>query len=225
MFNWQEVDTVLLDMEGTLLDLHYDNYFWEHHLPSWYSQKHGLCSEETREQLIATFRQQIGKLEFYCTNHWSKELNVDLIPLKREVVDKISFLPGANELLALFKQRALNTALITNAHRDVLEIKQNHIGIENYVDESFASHDFGYPKEDARFWPLFQEAYAFDPERTVMIDDNLTVLKAAATFGIRYCIQPLKPDSQRPANTVNDSPFLQIHSLHDLLPATMTPNQ
>ena len=25
---WRDIDTVLLDMDGTLLDLHYDNHFW-----------------------------------------------------------------------------------------------------------------------------------------------------------------------------------------------------
>ena len=26
MINWQQIDTVFLDMDGTLLDLHFDNY-------------------------------------------------------------------------------------------------------------------------------------------------------------------------------------------------------
>lgn len=30
---WQEVDTVLLDMDGTLTDLAFDNYFWQTLVP------------------------------------------------------------------------------------------------------------------------------------------------------------------------------------------------
>ena len=39
---WHAIDTVLLDMDGTLLDLHYDNHFWMEHLPQRYAELHGV---------------------------------------------------------------------------------------------------------------------------------------------------------------------------------------
>ena len=34
MLNWSKIDTVLLDMDGTLLDLHYDSHFWLNVIPA-----------------------------------------------------------------------------------------------------------------------------------------------------------------------------------------------
>ena len=31
--DWTSIDTVLLDMDGTLLDLRFDNWFWQEHVP------------------------------------------------------------------------------------------------------------------------------------------------------------------------------------------------
>ena len=39
---WSDIDTVLLDMDGTLLDLHFDNHFWLEHLPQRYAELHGV---------------------------------------------------------------------------------------------------------------------------------------------------------------------------------------
>ena len=53
MIDWDSIDTVLLDMDGTLLDLHFDNYFWTEHLPDIYSRKHQLDETITIEALQA----------------------------------------------------------------------------------------------------------------------------------------------------------------------------
>ncbi|NLD01354.1 MAG: haloacid dehalogenase, partial [Gammaproteobacteria bacterium] len=39
---WAHIDTVLLDMDGTLLDLHFDNFFWLKYLPQCYAEKNNL---------------------------------------------------------------------------------------------------------------------------------------------------------------------------------------
>ncbi len=36
MIDWDNIDTVLLDMDGTLLDLGFDNWFWQPHVPEQY---------------------------------------------------------------------------------------------------------------------------------------------------------------------------------------------
>ena len=43
--DWENIETVLLDMDGTLLDLHFDNHFWLQHVPVCYAEKHGLSHE------------------------------------------------------------------------------------------------------------------------------------------------------------------------------------
>lgn len=219
MIDWHQIDTVLLDMDGTLLDLHYDNYFWCEYLPDHYAKVHGLNSLQTREQLVNKFRSRIGELEFYCIDHWSNELQMDLLSLKRELDDRITFLPCAIQLLEHLRSLSVDTVLITNAHEKVLEIKQETIGIKDHVRAAYASHQFGLPKENEGFWPVFVEHHPFNPERTLFIDDNVSVLDAAKTFGIEHRVQPLQPDSKKAAQILSDdSPHIQVLSLAQLLP-------
>ena len=52
MLDWNNISTVLLDMDGTLLDLHFDNYFWQHHVPVRYAEKHKLELDDARNFLF-----------------------------------------------------------------------------------------------------------------------------------------------------------------------------
>ena len=42
MLPWFEIDTVMFDMDGTLLDLHFDNFFWLKLVPEHFSKHHGV---------------------------------------------------------------------------------------------------------------------------------------------------------------------------------------
>lgn len=218
MINWQSVETVLLDMDGTLLDLHYDNYFWQEYLPEHYARVHNLDPAHSRQMLTDKFLARDGELDFYCIDHWSEQLGIELMPIKAEIESRIRFLPGAVELLEYFAGLPLNTVLLTNAHRKTLELKDRVSGICNYVDAAYASHDFGLPKENPDFWPAFANAHPFDPATTVMIDDNAAVLAAARGYAIAHCVLPLQPDSQKPARAAgNQAGVLEINALQQLL--------
>jgi len=51
---WQEVDTVLLDMDGTLLDLAFDNYFWQKLVPETYGAKLGISPQAAQAAIAWT---------------------------------------------------------------------------------------------------------------------------------------------------------------------------
>lgn len=89
MIDWSILETVFLDMDGTLLDLHFDNYFWLQHLPLRYAQHHGLSPEDARNTLIPMIMAERGSLNWYCTDYWSNRLNLDITSLKAEVGERI----------------------------------------------------------------------------------------------------------------------------------------
>ena len=196
MIDWQTVETVMLDMDGTLLDLHYDNFFWLTHLPQQYAVANNMeLAYATRhlEQLIAAER---GSLNWYCIDFWSEKLDLDIVSLKTDMQDRIQFLPHAENLLAYLDTLPVKTLLVTNAHRKVLDVKDKVTAITGLVDRAWSSHDLGLPKEDANFWPALAKVENFNPKTTVFIDDNAAVLDSALQYNIKYLIKPLRPDSQ-----------------------------
>ena len=100
MIDWREIDTVLLDMDGTLLDLHFDSHFWLEHLPKRYVELHQLDAA-SQEALRARIIGEQGTLNWYSLAYWSRELGVDIVALKREVQHLIGLRSDALELFNL----------------------------------------------------------------------------------------------------------------------------
>ena len=185
-------------MDGTLLDLHYDNFFWHHHLPERWGRLHGLDAERARERLLPRFRSKAGTLSWYCLDYWTTELGIDILDLKNEVEHLIRPRPHALEFLAFLRGMSKRLVLVTNAHERLLDIKLRRTGIGTYFDALVSAHVIGKPKEETAFWDSLHVAHPFDRERTLLIDDNQEVLKAAQAFGIRHLLTIAQPDSQRP---------------------------
>jgi HAD superfamily hydrolase (TIGR01509 family) len=183
---WNTIDTVLLDMDGTLLDLHFDNHFWLHHLPQRYAEHHGISRALADAELLPLFREHAGQLNWYCTDFWSRELNLSIRDLKREVAHLIALRPDADTFLAALRTAGKQVVLITNAHRDSLSLKMERIELAPYFDRLISSHDYGFPKEDQQFWHALQQDCPFTPARSLFIDDSLPILRSAGVFGIGH---------------------------------------
>ena len=212
---WDEIDTVLLDMDGTLLDLRFDNWFWQEHVPSVYAAAHGLAPEAALRLLMPRFEAARGRLDWYCIDYWSRELGLDIPAIKRAVREQVSWVPGAEAFLARLARRGKRRVLVTNAHPETLAIKDGHVDLVGHLDAVYSTHPFGAPKEDPALWPRLKAAAAFDPARTLFVDDSLPVLHAARDFGIAWLRAVRRPDSARAARET--SGFVGIDSVAELL--------
>lgn len=216
MIDWDQVDTVLLDMDGTLLDLHFDNYFWLEHLPAHYAARHELDGDIARTELVQMFEQQRGTLNWYCLDFWDAELDVDVAELKQEVKHLIAIRPFVEEFLSRLKHSDREVLLITNAHPKSLNLKLEETGIGEYFDAIISSHEFQVPKEEQLFWQNLQQRHPFRRERTLFIDDSAPVLASAERYGIRYLLTLLQPDSTQLPRSTTDYPG--FHHFDEIMP-------
>ena len=196
MVIWQHIETVLLDMDGTLLDLHFDNYFWRNHLPRHFAKVNNLSLHNSEALLFERFSQTQGTLDWYCLDYWSDELSIDIAALKTEVQHLIQYRPNAEEFLKKLNQCGKQTILVTNAHPKSLALKLNNTNLENYLDKIYSSHQFMLPKEKPLFWKNFQQQFPFNPDKTILFDDSHAVLHSAKSFGIKQLRAIEKPDSK-----------------------------
>ena len=208
MINMSLCDTVLLDMDGTLLDLNFDNHFWLEFVPQKYAQKHQLSIAQAKQQLVPQFKAMEGKLEWYCLDYWSKALQLDIAGLKTEIAELIAVLPHAMDFLEALKRSKKQVLLVTNAHRDSLNLKMEKTCLQPFFDAIVCAHDFGLAKEQSGFWEILQKHHPFDKQRTLLVDDSLRVLDSAKTFGIAHLITLAKPDSQKPLREITVYPAI-----------------
>lgn len=216
MIDWNSIDTVLLDMDGTLLDLHFDNYFWLQHLPRVYAQTHNLPEAETTEKLNHAFSIDQGTLNWYSLDYWSERLQLDIPAIKRELAHRVSIRPFVEEFLTHLHASHRDVVMVTNAHRKTLDIKMDQVDITGWFDRVVVSHELDHPKEEQAFWHRLQELHPFNPDRTLLIDDTETVLDSAMHYGIAHLLTLLQPDSQRQKRI--DTRFPGIHHFDEIMP-------
>ena len=187
MIAWEKVYTVLLDMDGTLLDLHYDNHFWLEHVPRRYAEKNALTLEAAKSELMARYKKAEGTLDWYCVDYWTRELGLDIPQLKEEVDHLIAVHPHVLDFLHAVRAAGRRLVLVTNAHGKAIEIKFRRTRLGHHFDAVVCSHDLGIPKENVDFWKKMQRVQPFAKEAALLVDDSLPVLRAARATASRTC--------------------------------------
>ena len=196
--NWEIIDTVLLDMDGTILDLNYDNHVWNNLVPKAFAKESNLDADTAKARMYDRMVEKRGTIDFYRFSHWSQFCNIDMVELHLNATDLVQLRPGAEKFIQWLRLRNTQIAIATNADRASFDIKQSQVDLEGLTDVVVSSHDYGYPKEDPSFWTRLQAAFPYDPARTLFIDDNETVLDAAAQTGIKHLLCVSTPDSEQP---------------------------
>jgi GMP/IMP 5'-nucleotidase len=193
---WDQIDDVLLDMDGTLLDRHFDNFFFEEELPRRYAVLQGLSFEESRERLMAMYRSVEGELAWTDLHYWTDRVGIDVVAMHKELNHMIGFLPGAEEFLRQLRQRGKRVTVITNAHQTGVAVKAAKTGLDQHVDRIVDAFEVGYLKMRSEYWPSCQQLVGFEPRRSLYVDDDESCLDAAKRFGIVEIIHSAKSSSQ-----------------------------
>ncbi len=215
MLDWSEIKTVLLDMDGTILDLHYDNHFWLEHLPKRYAQQKQISFEQAQQDLTSHYEKVSGTIAWYCLDYWAEQTNLPINDLKREVQHLIRLRDDAHDFLTSLRNTGREVILVTNAHPDSLSLKIEQTQLDRYFDKLYSTHEFGATKESQVLWQRLQNKQPFDVQRTLFVDDNLDILQSAQTFGIKHLLAVANPDSKKNSRTITQFPAIEDFS--DLL--------
>ena len=214
--NWQAIDTILLDLDGTLLDLNFDLHFWLEYLPLVYSEKHNISHQEAKDTIMPMLNAEMGKLNWYCLDYWQERLELDIVQLKLNISHLIQIMPHVEDFLNAARANNKKIVLATNAHRATIKLKMSIVQLEHHFDCVISSHDYGAAKQEQTFWSNLANDLNLNKERTVFFDDSLDVLKSADLFGIKHVVAISKPSSKKRAETVPG--FINIIDFSEVLP-------
>lgn len=214
--HWPSIDTVLLDMDGTLLDKHFDDHFWEKYVPSRYAVLHGIAAREAEERLMDLYRTQEETLNWTDLDYWSLQLGLDILALKKQIDHLMNVHPKVVPFLDALRAEGKRVCLVTNAHAKTLDLKMEKTALAGYFDDIVTSHEIGVPKEEPVFWEGLRRRIPFEPNRTLLAEDSEAVLVSAASYGIAWLIHIAKSSSARPAE-VSDR-FYSVETFGEIMP-------
>ncbi|MGB9716011.1 MAG: HAD-IA family hydrolase [Thermodesulfovibrionales bacterium] len=215
LISFKNIEYVLLDMDGTLLDRYFDDYFWEHLVPEKYAEKHNITFGKAREELFKKYKAHEGTLNWTDIDFWSKELDLDILALKEQIRHLIEVHPHVEDFLKILRAHKIKTFIVTNAHYKVLDMKLKKTDLGRYLTGAITSFEIGFPKERIEFWQKVEKRIGFQKEKTMLIDDTIQILDTAKRYGIKYLIYKARANSR--IKPLHSSDFKTILDFSELV--------
>ena len=210
--SWNDIDTVLLDMDGTLLDKHFDDYFWEQYVPEHYSLLHELSIDQAKAELLNRYRQVENTLDWTDLDYWSHELGLDIPDLKIRINHLIVVHPFVMDFLKFCRGAGKKVFLVTNAHSKTLAIKLRKTAIGPLFDRIICAEEVGRAKEEPRFWEQLEPMLGYVKQHTLLADDTEKVLCSAERYGMGHLIFVARPSSRQPVQYSKKFPSIEYFS-------------
>ena len=216
--DWADIDMVLLDMDGTLIDLHFDNHLWNVVVVKRFARREGIDQAQAADRLYRDMLGRKASLDFYSLDFWARQTGLDIDAIHEELKSLIRYRPGAESFAAAVRRSGRGLWLATNAHPRSVAVKHRAIGLLETVDGCISAHEVGAPKEDDSYWRGLARRLGrkYDPARTLLVDDNDVVLAAAERAGVGHLLCVAQPDSTGAPR--KDLPFRAIGHFAEIMP-------
>ena len=186
---FKDIECLLVDMDGVILDNAYDNDFWQNQIPEVIADSKGIAFDDAKRLAIQIFNYKKNTKDWYDVDYWSNMLNIDIEAQKRseKSFSRISLYDGVIDTLSVLKNKT-KMILITNAHRKTLNIKLEKYNLTPYFDEMVCAHELNYVKEDIQLWYMLRSKYRLDYEKTLLVEDTINNINVGLSAGISGAI-------------------------------------
>tara|TARA_Y100000768_G_scaffold352301_1_gene303801 strand:- start:9919 stop:10596 length:678 start_codon:yes stop_codon:yes gene_type:complete len=210
----KDIECLLIDMDGVILDNTYDNNFWQNHIPNVLSEKKNISFKDAKCLAVQIFNYKKNSKDWYDLDYWSNMLGIDIEAEKKseESLSKIKLYDNVTDTLSELKKN-IRLILITNAHRKTLNIKLDKYNIEPYFDAMVCSHELNYVKEDIQLWYMLRSEYRLNYDKTVLVEDTINNINVALSAGVSSAIY-VGDEDFKPSDRI-----LKLNSINQLLSA------
>ena len=178
-----EVDAVIFDLDGTLLD---SLSAWEHS-GSNFVRTQGFEPPPTLDDELVKMSLMDGanliKTRYQLPQSPEEILALTLLPIERHYYEDILPMPGVPETLARLKAQGVKMVIATASDRKLAEVALHRLGLRDYFEFIITCDEVGVGKSSPKVYEEALQRLGTEKSRTLVAEDALHALQTAHAAG------------------------------------------